>query len=261
MLSGQVDKLPIMNDYASQINRQSPLALYYQLKRILLTKIENEDYKDGDRLPSESELTQQYQVSRHVVRQALNQLMAEGKIAAVQGAGYFVSKPRLRKALLSVGSHTKSILSYNRPTKTQVITQTTITCPESIRSKLLSGESDKAIFLERVTVLEDEPITLIRAYYPLDFLPILLNRDLNNRSVYALLEEELSIVPKRAETVISVVHADEDQSLLLNIREGSPLFQINSYTWDENNKIFEFSSGYYRVDRFELELEQTLREK
>lgn len=246
-----------MSDYRLQLNRQSPLALYYQLKRILLAQIEKGEFKAGERLPSESELTSQYHVSRHVVRQALIHLVAEGKVTAVQGAGYFVSKPRYRKALVLLGSHTKSIASFGRPSSTQVISQTLVTCPEHIRAKLLPENECQVIFLERVSYLDDEPISLIRAYYPCELSSTLLDRDLNNRSVYALLKEECSIIPKHAETVISVVYADADQSRLLNIREGAPLFQINSFTWAENEKIFEFSSGYYRVDRFELEFQQS----
>lgn len=246
-----------MSDYRQQLNRQSPLALYYQLKRILLAQIENGEFKPGDRLPSEFELTNQYQVSRHVVRQALNHLVAEGKVTSVQGAGYFVSKPRYRKALVLLGSHTKSIASFGRPSSTQVISQTMVTCPEHIRVRLLPENDSQAVYLERVSYLDDEPISLIRAYYPRDLSSTLLDRDLTNRSVYALLKEERSIIPKHAETIISVVYADEYQSRLLNIREGAPLFQINSFTWAEDEMIFEFSSGYYRVDRFELEFQQS----
>lgn len=244
-----------MPEFQPQLNRQSPLALYYQLKRILLNQIDNK-LEDGEKLPSESELAKQYSVSRHVVRRALNELVVEGKVTAIQGAGYFINKPRIRKALLTLGSHTKSIATLGQSTSTRVVSLDIVDCPEHIREKLLPENDYQAVFLERVSYLNNEPVSLIRAYYPLEFASTLLGNDLNNRSVYTLLKEKCFITPKHAHTVISVVYSDVDQSHLLNIREGIPLFQLRSFTWAENDKVFEFSSGYYRIDRFELEFQQ-----
>lgn len=246
-----------MSFSTKQLNRQSHIALYYQLKHILLSQIEEGVYKEGDRLPSESELSQQYAVSRHVVRQALKALIAEGRVVAYQGAGYFVNQKRIRKALPRLGSHTESMASLGSSTHTLVVRQEVISPPELITERLLSASEDQAIYLERVSYLEDEPVCYISAYYPLKYADILLNVDLNNKSVYARLKKHCAIVPKRAETVVSVTFSDEYQSSLLRIREGMPLLNIGSFTWSDKDELFEYSSGFYRIDRFELELEQT----
>ncbi len=240
-----------------QLNRQSPLALYYQLKHILLAQIDSGAYQDGDRLPSEYDLTKQYKVSRHVVRQALKDLIAEGRIVAQQGAGYFVNKKRYRKALPKLSSHTNSMSGLGRSTQTLVVSQKIASPPDFVAASLLAPGENQAIFLERVSYLDDEPVCMIRAYYPLKYSPVLLNVDLNNKSIYSILQNCCSIIPKRAETIVSVVFADEVQSQLLSIREGMPLLHLGSFTWSENGELFEYSSGYYRIDRFELELEQT----
>jgi GntR family transcriptional regulator len=239
------------------LNRQSPLALYYQLKHILLAQIDGGVYKDGDRLPSEYDLTRQYKVSRHVVRQALKDLIAEGRIVAQQGMGYFVNNRRFRKALPKLSSHTNSMASLGHPTQTLVITQKVTSPPDFVAESLLSPGEQQAIFIERVSFLDDEPVCMIRAYYPLKYSSVLLDVDLNNKSIYSIFQNCYSIIPKRAETIVSVVFADEAQSPLLNIREGMPLLHLGSFTWSENGELFEYSSGYYRIDRFELELEQT----
>jgi GntR family transcriptional regulator len=246
-----------VSNIPQQLNRQSPLALYYQLKHILLAQIDSGVYKDGDRLPSEYALTKQYKVSRHVVRQALKDLIAEGRITARKGTGYFVNNKRFRKALPRLGSHTKSMAMLGLLTQTIVTSQEIITPPDFIAEKLLPPMENKAIFIERVSYLEDEPVCMIRAYYPLKYSSVLYDVDLNNKSIYSLLQNCFSIVPKRAETIISVVFADDLQSNLLSIREGLPLLHLGSFTWTENDELFEYSSGYYRIDRFELEIEQT----
>ncbi len=240
-----------------QLNRHSHIALYYQLKHILLSQIEEGVYNEGDRLPSENELSQHYAVSRHVVRQALKALIAEGRVVSYQGAGYFVNQKRIRKALPRLGSHTQSMASLGSPTQTLVVRQEIVLPPEFVAERLLPPEEDQAIYIERVSYLEDEPVCCITAYYPLKYADILLNVDLTNKSIYDRLKDCCAIVPKRAETVVSVTFADEYQSSLLSIREGMPLLNIGSFTWSDKDELFEYSSGFYRIDRFELELEQT----
>lgn len=240
-----------------KLNRQSQLSLYYQLKHILLSQIFGGVYKDGDRLPSENELSKQYKVSRYVVRQALKDLVAEGKLVVHQGAGYFVNQKRFRKALPKLGSHTQSMASLGLQTQTLVVRQEIITPPEFVAESLLPPGEDQAIFIERVSYLEDEPVCVLLAYFPLKYRPVMLDTDLNNQSLYALLKKCCAVIPKRAETVISVAFADEEQSSLLGIREGMPLLHLGSLTWSESGELFEYSSSFYRIDRFELELEQT----
>ena len=246
-----------MANYSQQLNRQSPLALYYQLKRILIAEIEKGVYKEGDQLPSENELAQEYRVSRHVVRQALKDLVGEGRVVAYQGSGYFINKKRVRKLFPRLKSHTMSMANLGSDSKTIVARQEIKTPPEFIAERLLPVGEDQAIYIERVSYLDDEPVCYISAYYPLKYQDILLNIDLDNKSIYARLEACCSIIPKRAETVVSVAFADTYQSSLLRIREGMPLLLIGSFTWSEDGELFEYSSGYFRIDRFELEIEQT----
>jgi GntR family transcriptional regulator len=246
-----------MSGFARKLNRQSHLALYYQLKHILLAQIDEGLYKDGDRLPSESELIQEYKVSRHVIRQALKDLVAEGRIIARQGSGYFVNKKRFRKALPRLGSHTASMAALGRSTQTLVVAQEIKSPPDFIAICLLPPGENQSIFIKRVSYLDDEPVCLLEAYYPLKFSAALLNTNLNNQSIYSQLHQCCSITPKRAESIVSVVFADEERGSLLNIREGTPLLNLSSFTYSNADEVFEYSSGYYRIDRFELEFEQT----
>ncbi len=245
-----------MSSKPQLLNRQSQLALYYQLKRILITQIEEGEYEDGDQLPSENELSREYQVSRHVVRQALKDLIAEGRIIAYQGSGYFINKKRVRKTLLTLGSHTLSMANLEIPTKTIVVRQEINIPSKYIADRLLPESENQTIMIERVSYLEDEPVCYLNAHYPHKYEDVLMNVNLDNKSIYARLKEYCSIVPKRAETIVSVTFANEYQSSLLKIRESMPLLMIGSFTWSVDGELFEYSSGFYRIDRFELEIEQ-----
>jgi DNA-binding FadR family transcriptional regulator len=67
--------------------------LYTEILADLREKIISNILKEGQKLPSERELTQQYGVSRNVVREAISALRFEGLINVYTGKGAYVTKP------------------------------------------------------------------------------------------------------------------------------------------------------------------------
>jgi len=65
-----------------------------QLAKLLAGKIEAQEYRPGDRIPTEAELCAEYGVSRTVVREAIASLRADGLLISRQGIGVFVSSGR-----------------------------------------------------------------------------------------------------------------------------------------------------------------------
>lgn len=61
-------------------------------------KILDQSYKPGDRIPSEKELAEEYQVSRITSKRALEMLAAEGIIVRKPGRGSFVTDPEAEGA-------------------------------------------------------------------------------------------------------------------------------------------------------------------
>lgn len=73
------------------IDRNSPIPLYYQLKQHFKKQMEAGSLHSGDRLPTEMELCEQFDISRAPVRQALSELAREGLIYRRAGQGTFVA--------------------------------------------------------------------------------------------------------------------------------------------------------------------------
>ncbi len=73
------------------IDKSVPIPLYYQLKQMIKKGIEEGEYKPGDRLPTEQELCERFDISRQPVRHALTELVYEGILYRTPGRGTFVS--------------------------------------------------------------------------------------------------------------------------------------------------------------------------
>jgi DNA-binding transcriptional regulator YhcF (GntR family) len=74
-----------------EIDKNVPIPLYYQLKELIKKKIESGEFKPGDRLPTEQELSEMFSISRTPVRQALIELTYEGILYRRPGLGTFIS--------------------------------------------------------------------------------------------------------------------------------------------------------------------------
>ena len=78
-------------DYpVSNIDRNSPIPIYHQLKTLILDKVESGVWRPGDCIPTEQRLCQLFNISRSPVRQALNELAREGLLIRRPGLGTFV---------------------------------------------------------------------------------------------------------------------------------------------------------------------------
>jgi GntR family transcriptional regulator of arabinose operon len=76
------------------VDKQSSKAIYQQLATIIRKQVLYGEIKPGDKLPSEYELVNLYQISRSSVRQGLDILVAEGLVERVHGKGNFISNWR-----------------------------------------------------------------------------------------------------------------------------------------------------------------------
>ena len=83
--------------------------MYFQLKELLRGKIASGEWKPGDMVPSERELSEQYHISRMTARQALSELATEGLLRREQGRGTFVAKPKIEHGLTRLTGFTEDM--------------------------------------------------------------------------------------------------------------------------------------------------------
>jgi GntR family transcriptional regulator of arabinose operon len=118
------------------------IPLYTQIREYVLDKINQNIWKPGDRLPSENEFAEQFNVSRITVKNALTQLIENNLIYRIQGKGSFVSlDPAGEKLLYSqepmvYSSKTKQLIAYLMPRLENTFTAQLLNGIESELTKL-----------------------------------------------------------------------------------------------------------------------------
>src|ERR1700693_1999984 len=94
------------------------LPKYYQVKRQLLELTAALDA--GSPVPAERELARRYGTSRTTVRQALAELVVEGRLLRIQGKGTFVAKPKVAQ-LLELASYTQGMRAHGLHPQTRIL--------------------------------------------------------------------------------------------------------------------------------------------
>lgn len=78
--------------------------------------IEDGEWKPGDKIPSENELCDKFEVSRMTIRQAINNLVEQGYLYRKRGIGTFVQLPKVeQKIARNDGIHRRYDFSWDEP--------------------------------------------------------------------------------------------------------------------------------------------------
>lgn len=135
---------------------------YIQLKQHILSWIVTAQFKPHDKLPSENEISKQFEMSRQTVRQALGDLEQEGWLYREQGKGTFVSDQSLKERRstshgMTIGMITTHISDYIFPLIVRGV-------ESSLRAKgarllLASTDNEKDKEKESLESMLREPLT------------------------------------------------------------------------------------------------------
>ncbi|GAB3062361.1 hypothetical protein GCM10027286_27550 [Virgibacillus ainsalahensis] len=94
------------------IDKHSPIPIYYQLEEQIKNFIQSENLAPGDILPSEREMSEKYKINRMTVRQAINNLVAQGLVYRQKGRGTFIAEEKFEQDLSGLSSFSEDMLNH-----------------------------------------------------------------------------------------------------------------------------------------------------
>lgn len=233
-----------------KIIKDSPLPLYYQLKQIIIEKIENRLLEENDKLPTEKELCDQYNISRATVRQALTELESEEYIYKIQGKGSFVSPKKLSQNLLSFYSFTDEMKKLGKVPSSKVMNFKVLDLAENIAKKLRLDHQDKVYEFTRLRLADNEPMILETTYIPYNLFPGIFKEDLEKIPLYDILKNQYNVVFSKAEEIFSPTLLSTEEAKLLKSIEGGPVLLIERITYDNMERVIEYTKSVARGDKF-----------
>ncbi|MCW2636748.1 MAG: GntR family transcriptional regulator [Blastococcus sp.] len=244
---------------AHAIDKGSAVPFYRQLKDILRADITGRGLRSGDRLPGDHELCQQYGVSRPVVRQALSELQYEGVLQRIKGRGTFVAPQLTSQSLVQAltGLH-DDVHAMGRTLLSEVRTLKVTAADPDVAGRLEIPVGTAVVVTERLRFVDDEPWVYAISHVPAALAPDLVDQDLREQSLYALLERRYGLRLVRSRRSVEAHVAGQRLAGDLRIPRHAPVLKLINVSFGADNRPVETFVAYHRGDRsrFEVELER-----
>lgn len=238
------------------IRRSSAVPAYSQLAEILEQQIAAlSDDERQQPLPSEGELSKQYNLSRITVRQALKSLEARGLVYSSQGKGSFPTLSRVQ-GISGFHSFTSEVRRNGQEPGGRILAAGEVgELPGVVAEKLSvpAAETGPQLHLRRLRKVNDLPVAVEDAWLPRAILPGLRPDDIGDGSLYALLAERFGLEPAWTDALIEPDRATPELAALLQIELGDPVLVAWRVTVNAEDKVFERVRSIYRPG-FELRI-------
>lgn len=222
---------------------------YYELRQWLRQHIDG--LPPGTPVPPERTLSEQFDISRTTVRQALHDLAVEGRIVRMQGRGTFVATPKVTQNL-QLTSYTQDMTAQGLRPGARLIDVTVSESEPDVARSLGIEEGSPVTRLERVRYANGEPMAVETVYLDHDRFPGIGEQLLEDSSLYALLDELYGVVPAEGEETIETVLAPPAASRLLGTDATTPMLMLTRSSRDIDGQPIEYVRSLYRGDRFRL---------
>lgn len=227
----------------------------YQEIAALLERELRAQYRSGDYLPSEQRLAQRFQVNRHTLRRAVDQLVEHGWLQRRRGVGTLVlmrpydyplhARAHFSQNLLDQGSHPTSelLMAVLRP------------CSEPVAIALNRAAGDGVIHLRTLRRVNGVPLSVIDHYLPdLDWWPAL--QQFEHGSLHDFIKQRIGQELVRKQTRISARRSHLRESQLLEVANQIPLLCVRTLNHcADTDRVVEYSFTLTRADMIELTME------
>jgi GntR family transcriptional regulator, trehalose operon transcriptional repressor len=223
---------------------------YLKIYNIIVNKIENQEYEPNDKLPSEKELMDEYNVSRDTVRKSLNMLEQNGYIQKSKGKGSFVLDiHKFNFPVSGVVSFKELSSKLDGKIETRVEKFECINPNKNILLGLELNKNDKVWKVVRSRSIDGEKVILDKDYIAEKFVEN-LTEEICSDSLYNYFENELGLKIAYAKKEITVQNATEEDKKYLDMKGFEMIVVVKSYTYLDDTSLFQYTESRHRPDKF-----------
>lgn len=229
-----------------------PGTRYSTLARHLAEEIERGRYKVGQKIPTEAELQQRFDVSRHTVREALRDLKGQGLLLARAGVGTVVRSRAPRTRFMQGVGTLKELIQFVEATRMRVLKRRVLVADESHAEELglKAGQEWHEATVLRFLPEGAMPVASMRIFVRPEHASVLGLIDTAGQPVFGLIERHHGARIREVRQQIVAVALEPAEARALKTRPGAPALYICRQYFDAQDRMIMASAGYYPSDRF-----------
>lgn len=241
-----MDRAPLLGE--------SDEPLYSRFEELVRERIEAGEWPIGSAIPSERDLSIEFNLSRTTTRRALERLVAEGVLRKEPRRGTFVSQPKTVFDALTLRGFSAQALEAGASPASRLLRFERVLPSAQVAERLGTPATQLVYLIERLRTVNDVPVALHQSYVPMNLAPGLQESDLQSSSLYELLSRHGIVVGRAQETLESSLATEYERSLL-GVPPGAPMLLLNIRLSTLDGRPLEVVKVSFRGDRITLRQE------
>lgn len=235
------------------LDRSSPVPLYYQVSRQIEAAIDRGDLAPGTRLENETGIAKRWGLSRPTVRRAMQELVDKGLVVRKRGIGTQVVGSHAVKRQVQLTSLYDDLLEAGQEPRTDVLVHSFVEADQAVAETLGIAAGDNVLHLERLRFADGEPLALMRNWLPAEVAATFTRVQLETGGLYALFRAK-GIHPRIASQRIGSRDASAAEGRQLGVRKGTCVLTMERTTYDDSGRAVELGRHIYRADKYSFEV-------
>ncbi|WP_215141196.1 GntR family transcriptional regulator [Exiguobacterium qingdaonense] len=217
---------------------------YQQIANEIEQYINEQQLKQGDKLPVLEQMMSQYAVSKSTITKALELLERKGVIFQLRGSGIFVRRHN-RPGYMSLFSTQGFKSNLGDRVLTSDVIDVSVMKPDATVAKNLGIDvSDDVYRVERVRYVDGEVLCHEESYYVKAIVPY-LNREIVADSIFDYVQSALGVTIGFSDMYLQVDRLTEGEAGYLGLQENDPTLRIETIFHLTNGKPFDYSRITY----------------
>lgn len=221
--------------------------------------------KEGEKLPSERDLSKFFGVQRATVRAACEILEEEGIISIKERTGRYLGHSRITINLQEIKSFSDEMSEIGVGMESKLLAYNFLEVDKELsrKMKLPIGTPVNKIIRVRKAVWGEKvvPVAIEYAYIPEEMAPKLMKYDLEENSLFAILSKEYGRIPKRDAQIIEIVYANEFESNTLKVDKLTALVKKSGITYDKDDNVLLYLHAIMNKEWLQYEQSNEIIEK
>ena len=217
---------------------------YESIANQISDRINNNEFSETHKIPTEDQLVEEYKVSKNTIRSAIKVLMKAGLIFPVQGSGMFIRETRKYNTVFLSGTRGITKDHPGNHLINKCLSLEIIHADDNLAQIMQCEIGTPIYYIERLRIVDDAPYAIEYTYYNKDIIPY-INKEIVESSIYGYIKNDLHISFGFADKYISSRKLTEKESQLLKLEVGDPAIIIEDNVYLSNGTLFNSSNVVY----------------
>ncbi|MFT3660842.1 MAG: GntR family transcriptional regulator [Gordonia sp. (in: high G+C Gram-positive bacteria)] len=229
-----------------ELDRLSPVPLYFQLAQAMEQAIVAGRLHPGDRIENEIDLAKRLNMSRPTARQAIQALVDKGLLVRKRGVGTQVVSNEVHRAV-ELTSLYEDLVDAGRAPTTELLDYRLGPADGEVADELGIEHDAPVVEMRRLRLANDEPIAILTNFLPADVAPA--PDELGQKGLYQCLRSR-GVTIQLARQRIGARLAEGDEAQLLGEDDGAAVLTMQRVAFNEMGKAIELGRHVYRSSRY-----------